>query len=68
MLKDLLTSAPVLTYPRVEDPFILETDASILGLGAILSQCWPNPPFKRMPVAHSTKQSEIMESRTLAVV
>ncbi len=45
MLKDLLTSAPVLTYPRVEDPFILETDASILGLGAILSQCWPNPPF-----------------------
>ena len=37
-LKRLLTSAPVLAYPRVEDPFVLETDASVLGLGAILSQ------------------------------
>ena len=28
-LKQLLTSAPVLAYPRMEDPFVLETDASV---------------------------------------
>ena len=37
-LKSLLITSPVLAYPKVEKPFILETDASILGLGAILSQ------------------------------
>ena len=42
-LKHLLTSAPVLAYPRVEDPFVLETNASILGLGAILSRTLVDP-------------------------
>ena len=37
-LKSLLITSPVLAYPKVEETFILETDASILGLGAILSQ------------------------------
>ncbi len=73
MLKDLLTSAPVLTYPRVEDPFILETDASILGLGAILSQCQEDG--QTHPVAYASRslnQAErnygITELETLAVV
>ena len=34
-LKELLTSAPLLRYPK---PFILETDASGDGLGAVLAQ------------------------------
>ena len=33
-----LVSPPVLSYPRFDLPFILTTDASNLGLGAILSQ------------------------------
>ena len=38
MLKKMLTSTPVLTFPNFQQPFILETDASGLGLGAVLAQ------------------------------
>jgi len=37
-LKGLLTEAPVLAFPEFEQAFILETDASIQGLGAVLAQ------------------------------
>ena len=40
-LKDLLTTAPVLAYPQFQDDantFILHTDASEGGLGAVLEQ------------------------------
>ena len=37
-LKNRLTSAPILGYPTKEDPFILDTDASQFGIGAVLSQ------------------------------
>ena len=72
-LKQLLTSALVLAYPQVEDPFVLETDASILGLGAILSQ--QQPDGTNHPVAYASRslnQAErnygITELETLAVV
>ena len=40
-LKSSLISAPVLVYPQFEssEPFVLETDASIQGLGAVLLLC-----------------------------
>ncbi|GBM96236.1 Retrovirus-related Pol polyprotein from transposon 297 [Araneus ventricosus] len=41
-LKQALTSAPILTYPRIDrgfiQDFILDTDASNEGIGAVLSQ------------------------------
>ena len=37
-LKHALTKAPDLAYPDYTQPFILETDASLKGLGVVLSQ------------------------------
>ena len=37
-LKLALTTAPVLGYPNIDREFILETDALLRGLGAVLSQ------------------------------
>ena len=38
LLKTHLTSVPVLGFPEFSRPFDLETDASLQGLGAVLSQ------------------------------
>jgi len=37
-LKELLTEAPVLAYPQLGQPFIIDTDACDWAMGAVLSQ------------------------------
>ena len=60
-LKNRLTSAPVLAYPRfdVNVPFILETDASAQGLGAVLSQTQSDG--KVHPIAYASRSLNVHE-------
>lgn len=44
--KGKLVSSPALVYPDFDHDFVLETDACVKGLGAILSQ---SKPDKRLP-------------------
>ena len=37
-LKDMLTNAPVLVLPEADQPYVVYTDASITGLGCVLTQ------------------------------
>ena len=71
-LKVQLIKAPVLVYPDFTERFVLETDASGLGLGAVLSQ--KQPDGKVAPIAYSLclqgheKNYGISELEALAVV
>ena len=72
-LKTKLASPPVLAYPCFSKAFTLETDASIQGLGAVLSQVQEDG--KPHPVAYasralnpSEKNYSVTELETLAVV
>jgi hypothetical protein len=38
ILKECLTTSPILTYPCLDKEYILDTDASAFGVGAVLSQ------------------------------
>ena len=73
LLKGKLVSAPVLAYPCFDKDFILETDASIMGLGAVLSQRQtdglPHPvAFASRALAPAERNYGITDLETLAVV
>ena len=74
-LKELLCSAPVLAYPQFggDHYFIIETDASLAGLGAVLAQLGDNGQVHPIAYAsHSLLKHEhnyaITELETLALV
>ena len=64
-LKQASTTAPVLSYPNYDKPFILNTDASYTGLGAVLMQ---NYDSKNHPAAFASrllnKTEKIIQSLT----
>lgn len=51
-LKHLLTTAPILSYPSTNDMFILDTDTSAYGVGAVLSQLQDG---KEVVIAYGSK-------------
>ena len=75
-LKTKLLCAPVLAYPDMTKPFVLETDASDSGVDAVLSQPQDDGAFH--PVAYASRSltsaesnygvTELVELVTLAVV
>ena len=72
-LKDILTEASVLAFPDFSREFLLETDASGLGLGAVLSQVQTNGECHPIAYASRTLQKHeknygITELEGLAVV
>jgi len=72
-IKKMMTTAPILSYPNFDKPFILSTDASVNGLGAVLSQ--KDAEGKEHPIwfaSHTLNPAEknyhITEQEALAVV
>lgn len=52
-LKRALCNAPILIHPDFSKPFILQTDASTLGIGAVLSQIGPDN--LEHPIAYASR-------------
>ena len=72
-LKQRLIEAPVLAYPSFSKEFVLETDASIEGLGAVLSQAQGDGrlhpiAFASRALSQAERNYSITELETLAVV
>ncbi|KAJ0567702.1 putative nucleotidyltransferase, Ribonuclease H [Helianthus annuus] len=53
-LKEAVCSPPILALPNFNKPFVLETDASVLGIGAVLMQ--DNHPLAFISKALSPRQ------------
>ena len=68
-LKELLCSKPVLNTPDFNKPFILQTDASNQGVGAVLTQIDDNS--KEHPIAYYSRklhpQYSVVEKECLAI-
>lgn len=60
-LKWALTTPPVLAFPDVQKPFLVETDASAVALGAMLSQ--KKKDGKNHPLQHASRTMKSVEIR-----
>jgi hypothetical protein len=72
-LKKLVTSAPVLSLPDMERPYLLETDASNYAYGAILSQKqkddrWHPVAFMSKSMTPAERNYDVHDKELLAVV
>ena len=60
-VKATLASQPVLTNPDLNKPFVVTTDASVKGIGAVLEQ--EGPDGKLHPVAYESRKLTDAETR-----
>lgn len=59
-LKKLLNSEPVLKLPDPSRPFVVRTDASLVGIGSVLLQYYDGIPF---PIAYASRKLLDRETR-----
>ena len=67
MLKQALTEAPVLAIPNFHQPFILETDASDIVLGAVLMQDGHPLAFLSKPLCPKNQALSTYEKECMAI-
>lgn len=63
-IKGCLATAPVMSCPDFEKPFVIQTDASDYGLGAVLSQSFPDGERAVSFISRSLTSSERKYSTT----
>ena len=68
LLKQALTEAPVLAIPNFHQPFILETDASDTGLGAVLMQDGHPLAFLSKPLCPKNQALSTYEKECMAIL
>jgi hypothetical protein len=68
LLKQALVSAPVLSMPDFSVPFCIETDASNVGVGAVLLQKGHPLAFISKPLGPKTKGLSTYEKEYLAIL
>ena len=70
-LKQKLTQAPILAYPsfhRNASPFVLETDASAVGLGAVLEQDGHVIAYASRSLNRAEQHYSVIQKECLAIV
>jgi hypothetical protein len=68
LLKHTMTTPPVLSLPNFEIPFILESDASATGLGAVLMQAGKPIAFYSKSLGPRALTLSIYEKEALAIL
>ena len=71
LLKSKLSQSPILAYPKIgwdESPFILQTDASNIGLGAVLEQEGKVIAYASRTLTKSECNYSVIQKECLAII